>query len=172
VDDPHKEFVYQLTEWQGRLYGYLMTLLGDPNDARDVLQETNLVLWRKIDEFEEIVDFGAWARKCAYYQTLAFLRDRKRDRHIFDDDLLARFAEEVNERHAAEEELALALRDCLSKLQKRQRQLISRFYQDRAPVRKLAADLGKSESAIKMALMRTREILRTCININLRGTTI
>ena len=171
MDHPDKEFVYQLTDWQNRLFGYLFTLLGNLHDARDVLQETNLVLWRKMGEFEPGTDFGAWARKCAYYQALAFLRDCKRDRHLFDDDLLARFAEEADERPADEEERSLALRDCLSKLQKRQRQLISRFYNDRTPVRQLAAELGKSESAIKMALMRTREILRTCININLRETT-
>lgn len=168
MSNTHKEFVYQLTDWQSRLYGYLMTLLGDPDDARDVLQETNLVLWRKIDEFEDIRDFGAWARKCAYFQTLAFLRDRKRDRHIFDDDLLAKFAEEAEASPANEEELSLALRDCLSCLPNRQRQLISQHYQQRVPIRKMAADHGKSESAIKMALMRIRDTLRGCINTKLK----
>ena len=46
--EPDKEFVYQLTDWQNRLFGYLVTLLGNLHDARDVLQETNLVLCRKI----------------------------------------------------------------------------------------------------------------------------
>lgn len=166
--DTHKEFVYQLTDWQGRLYGYLMTLLGNPDDARDVLQETNVVLWRKIDEFESIRDFGAWARKCAYFQALAFIRDRKRDRHLFDDDLLARFAEEDGDPVSEEDELALALRECLSQLEDRQRKLISQHYRDQTSIRKMAKDHGKSESAVKMSLMRIREALRTCINSKLK----
>jgi RNA polymerase sigma-70 factor (ECF subfamily) len=92
MDTAEKEFVFQLTDWQGRLFGYLMSLLGN---VHDVLQETNLVLWRKIDGFEPGTDFAAWARSVAYFQSLAFLRDRKRDRHIFDDDLLQQIADDA-----------------------------------------------------------------------------
>ena len=41
---------------------YLVTLLGDLNDARDMLQETKLVLCRKTDQYGEVSDFGAWTR--------------------------------------------------------------------------------------------------------------
>jgi RNA polymerase sigma-70 factor (ECF subfamily) len=168
---PDKEFVYQLTDWQNRLFGYLFTLLGNLHDARDVLQGTNLVLWRKVDDFEPGTDFGAWARKCAYYQALAFLRDRQRDRHLFDDDLLALFAgEEPNSAHD-DDERRLALRDCLARLPDRQRQLISLRYREEIPVRQLATDFGKKESAMKMALMRIREALQSCIETKLKEAT-
>jgi RNA polymerase sigma-70 factor (ECF subfamily) len=168
---PDKEFVYQLTDWQNRLFGYLMTLLGNLHDARDVLQETNLVLWRKVDAFEPGTDFGAWARKCAYYQALAFLRDRKRDPHLFDDNLLALFADEEPDSAQDDNERRLALRDCLAQLPDRQRSLINQRYREELPVRQLAADLGKKESAMKMGLMRLREALRTCIESKLKETT-
>ncbi len=35
-------------EFQGRLFGYIFSLLGDPDRANDVLQEANMVLWRDI----------------------------------------------------------------------------------------------------------------------------
>ena len=76
MEAPDKEFVYLLTDWQNRLFGYLVTLLGNVHDAHDVLQETNLLLWHKMDDFEPDSEFGAWARECAYFQALAFLRDR------------------------------------------------------------------------------------------------
>ena len=171
MTDPSETFLYLLTDWQNRLFGYLFTLLGNPHDARDVLQETNLVLWRKMDEFEPGTDFGAWARKCAYFQALAFLRDRKRDRHVFTEDVLALFAEETSSTVYDESELSLALRDCLGQLPERQRQLISRRYRDEIPVRQLAADNGKKESAMKMMLMRIREALHTCIESKLQEMT-
>lgn len=168
MEPPDREFVYQLTECQNSLFGYLFTLLGDESDARDVLQETNLVLWRKISEFEPGSNFVAWARKCAYFQTLAFLRDRKRDRHLFDDDLLALFAgEDTNSAHDKNERW-LALRDCLAQLPDRQRQMIDRRYRDEIPVQKLAAEFGKKESAMKMTLMRIREALHSCIESKLK----
>lgn len=166
---PEKEFAYQLTAWQQCLLGYLVTLLGDVNDARDVLQETNLVLCRKMVEFADVRDFGAWARKHAYFQALAFLRDRKRDRHLFDDELLALIAGETED--TPDEDLRLALRDCLSQLTDRQRSTIARRYQENIPVRQLAADAGQKESAMKMGLMRIREALRVCIESKLGETT-
>jgi len=165
--DSSEDFICQLTDCQGRLLGYLMTLLGDLNDARDVLQETNLVLWRKMDEFEGIDDFGAWARKCAYYQALAFLRDRKRDPHFFDNDLLSLLAAEPPRDTRDGGELGLALRDCLARLQDGQRRLLDRHYRERIPVRQLAEDAGKKESAMKMGMMRIRETLRVCIETKL-----
>ncbi len=63
---------------QDRVYTYTRTLLPNAENARDVLQETNIVLWRKRNEFKPGTDFVAWACKVAYYQALSFLRDAGR----------------------------------------------------------------------------------------------
>ena len=163
MEAPDKEFVYQLTASQKRLLAFLTSLLGNVEEARDVLQETNLVLWQKMDEFEPGTNFGAWSNKVAYFRALSFIRDRKRDRHIFNDDLLARFAEESEAFSAREEEKELALRDCLSNLPVNQRQVISLRYEEDQSVKELAISLGKKESAMKMMLMRIRKRLFSCI---------
>jgi len=160
---PDETFVSDLTGWQNRLFGYLVTLLGDVHDARDVLQETNLVMWRRADTFTPGTDFGAWARRCAYFQAMAFLRDRKRGVNLLSDELLALMAEEHENAAANENERKLALRDCLSQLNDGQRELIKCRYQDQVPVRELATQLGKSESATKMTLLRLRELLHVCV---------
>ncbi len=164
--EPDKQFVYQLTDWQTRLLSYLFTLLGDIHDARDVLQETNLVLWKKHGEGEPVLDFGAWAIKCAYFQALAFLRDRKRDPHLFDDELLDLFAEVTT--REPDEDRHLALRDCLSRLPAEQRGLLQERYCSGKTVRELAAEQGKKESAMRMLMMRIRDTLRVCIESKLR----
>ena len=58
---PADDFVQQLTANQNRLYGYIFSLLGDHHRANDVLQETNMVLWRKAAEFQTDRDFIPWA---------------------------------------------------------------------------------------------------------------
>ncbi|MCH7228456.1 sigma-70 family RNA polymerase sigma factor [Haloferula sp. A504] len=170
MPEPDKEFVYELTDWQNRLFGYLVTLLGNLHDARDVLQETNLVMWRRMDTFTPGTDFGAWARKCAYFQAMAFLRDRKRGPSLLGEELLALIAEEEERACFDENERKLALRDCLGQLDDDQRRLIKSRYDDQVPVRKLATDCGKSESAMKMTLMRLRELLQVCISSKMRET--
>lgn len=168
---PDQQFVYDLTDWQNRLFGYLVTLLGNVHDARDVLQETNLVMWRRMDTFTPGTDFGAWARKCAYFQAMAFLRDRKRGPSLLGEELLALIAEEEGQNHADENERKLALRDCLGGLSDEHRALIKRRYHDAMPLRKLATDCGKSESAMKMTLLRIREMLHVCIESKLKEAT-
>lgn len=167
---PDPQFVTDLTDWQNRLFGYLVTLLGNVDDARDVLQEANLVMWRRMDTFTSGTDFGAWARRCAYFQAMAFLRDRKRGPSLLGEELLALIAEEAETTSGDEYERKLALRDCLCQLNDEQRSLIKCRYQDQTPVRKLAADFGKSESAMKMTLLRVREMLKVCITSKLRET--
>lgn len=164
---PSETFIADLTDWQNRLFGYLVTLLGDIHDARDVLQETNLVIWRRMDTFTPGTDFGAWARKCAYYQAMAFLRDRKRGPSLLGEELLALIAEEQENQAIDENERKLALRDCLGLLSDEQRVLIRSRYDERVPVRQLAADHRKSESAMKMTLLRVRETLQVCIESKL-----
>jgi RNA polymerase sigma-70 factor (ECF subfamily) len=162
-----REFVFELTASQSRLYGYLVTLLGSVHDARDVLQETNLVLWQKIAEFRPGTDFGAWARRCAYFQARAFLRDRKRDRHVFDDELLQVLAEEEPEESDSETR-ELALRDCLSRLPEKQADLIRERYLEGSSIARMCDRLGRKESALKMTLMRIREVLSVCVQSKLR----
>ncbi|MEM1293905.1 MAG: sigma-70 family RNA polymerase sigma factor, partial [Verrucomicrobiota bacterium] len=135
MDTPDKEFVYQLTDSQKRLFGYLTTMLGNLDEAREVLQETNLVLLRKADEFEPGCNFVAWSHKVAYFQALAYIRDRKRDRHVFGDTLLEKFAAEEEETSSGDNEMELALRDCLTGLSEKHRNLISLRYRDQKSVK-------------------------------------
>src|SRR5882757_7024039 len=122
--DARAQFVQLLIDVQPRLFAYISTLLGNVHDASNVLQETNMTLWKKADEFKPGTNFRAWAREIAYYKSLAFARDSKRDKLIINQALIEQyFAESDN---WDEEERRLALRHCVSKLDVRQRQLLRR----------------------------------------------
>ena len=47
-----EEFIELMTSFQGRLYAFILSLCGDPNIANDILQESNIILWKKSGEFE------------------------------------------------------------------------------------------------------------------------
>lgn len=163
VKDRSELFVYQLTEAQRRIFAYIMTLLPDPHCANDVLQETNLVLWRKNNEYREGMDFVAWACRVAYFQVLAYRRDRQRDRHLFDEDLLSRMATCADARHDHFEARWQALHECLGKLSPASRDLLLRRYSESGSVRTIAAQLGRPVGSISQALYRIRSVLAQCI---------
>ena len=105
--DNSEKFVQQLTEHQNRLYGYVYSLLGDHSRAADVVQETNLVLWRKIDEFDAQRPFLPWALAIARFQVMAHLRDHQRDRLLLDAELAETLSGET-ERQAEQIDLVRA----------------------------------------------------------------
>jgi RNA polymerase sigma-70 factor (ECF subfamily) len=161
-DDRTERFIRDLTDHQGGLFAYLVALLGDVHESRNVLQETNLVLWRKAADFVEGTDFGAWARTIAHYQVLAHMRDKKRDRHLFDEELLRQIAERPQPVED-DEVRCVALRHCLAELPDGLRLLISQRYGPGGSIREIAQRLGKTEDAVKVALSRIRQRLMHCI---------
>jgi RNA polymerase sigma-70 factor, ECF subfamily len=161
-DDSNREaFVQQIMAEQTSLFAYIARLLGNLNDANNVLQQTNLVLWRKADEFEAGTNFRAWARKTAYFQTLAFLRDKKRDKHVFDEALLEQLAARPQE--ADEDERRVALRHCLGHISADSLELLRQRYAPGNSISDIAKQRHKSEGAIRNALMRIRQAVVRCI---------
>lgn len=155
-------FVALLTQEQARLHRYILTLLADHDAAGNILQETNLVLWRKVDEFQPGTSFSAWARKVAYWQALAYIRDAKRDRLVFSEELARQLAarpalsEEESERR-------LALRHCLAELPRKHLDLIKARYGGDLPIAALANNSNEKPSAVKVRLHRIRRALLSCI---------
>ena len=89
-------FVRVLLANQGNIHAYLTSLLGNLDQAEEVLQETNVVLCREANQFSTITDFTAWACRIAFFQVLKYRKQCQRDRHWFDDDLLSLIAEETS----------------------------------------------------------------------------
>lgn len=161
--DNSEKFVQQITEHQTRLYGYVYSLLGDHSRAADVVQETNLVLWRKIDEFDPQKPFLPWAYAIARFQVMAHLRDHKRDRLLLDAELAETLSAEA-ERQAQQIDLVrAALRPCMQLLTPANRELIEQRYIRAMPVADVAATVDRTVGAIKVALLRIRRQLAECV---------
>lgn len=160
---PNEKFVQLLTQHQNRIYTYILSLLGNPVDAHDVLQETNLVLWRKATEFELGTDFAAWAAVIAHYQVLYFRRRLSRDRLVFDEATVSQLAGAyVDTEDTPEREIAL--RACLDQLSPEDREAIAKRYAPDGSVKDLAGELGRTPVATSAYLMRLRRKLFECIS--------
>lgn len=158
-----EQFVRDLTEHQNRIYGYVYSLLGDHSRASDVVQEVNLVLWRKIDEYQSDRPFLPWAFAIARFQVLAHLRDHKRDRLLLDAELAESLSGDFERASSQVDSIRVALRVCMQELTPKNRKLIEHRYFNAMPVADIADVAGRSAGAIKVALLRIRQQLAGCV---------
>ncbi len=70
-DFSNSQFERDINSVQSRLKSYLFASVGNSADADDVLQETNLVLWRKREDFQQGTSFWAWSHRVAFFQLMA-----------------------------------------------------------------------------------------------------
>jgi RNA polymerase sigma-70 factor (ECF subfamily) len=158
------EFVTQITRCQRQLHAFILSMVWNPAEADDVLQETNLVLWEKVAEFDGDRQFLPWAMRFAQFQALAWLKRRRRQqRLVFDDDLARLLADEAAQEERAFEDRRHALASCLQKLPTEQRDLIARRYEPEGSVSAMAADAGTTPKAVSDRLRRIRHALLQCI---------
>lgn len=165
MDSDSEEFVRLLTEAQGPVFGYILTLCPDRSRGRDLLQETNITLWKKAATFEEGTNFNAWACKVAYFHVLAFRRKMAREKLVFDDDILDYLAERNEDRFADDgpPKRIQALQKCLTKLPDHHRKLVEARYQPKASVQNIAAEQGRTVGSVSQTLYRIRHNLMACI---------
>ena len=158
------DFVALLTGSQRKLHAYIFSLVWNPADADDILQETNLVLLKKAAEYDSSRDVLPWALAIARFQTLAGLKRRQRLRFVFDDSLATFLADDAAREDPVLEARRLALATCLQKLPAASRDLLVRRYEPKAVVGDMAAALGLSLKTLSDRLRRIRQKLLDCIN--------
>ena len=152
-----------LTEAQPRLFAFILTLLPDRHAARDVLQETNLTLWEKADEFEYGTNFIGWSCQIARFKVLAHFRDAGRDRHLFDEATLSRMAGVAERMTEQTRDRLDALAECKELLPAEQRELIHRRYDREQTPAMIADETGNSSNTVRQSLFRTRHALMKCV---------
>ena len=159
-----EQFIDLYTRHQRRVYLYILTLIPNRADAEDILQETNLVLWQKFDEFRSGTNFFSWACRIAHYEVLKLRRSKSRGMRFFTDEFLEDIAVEITADADMLETQYQALADCLEKLSDKDRDLIQRRYLPESSVNSVAGQVGRSVDAVYKALNRIREALFECVD--------
>jgi len=163
TNPPSVDFLSRVSRAQRSLYAFILTLVRQPADAEDVLQETNIVLWQKAAEFDTSRDFLPWAFRIAQLQAMAHWKRQKRVPRTFDESLLAELADEAITAAAELDPRRQALAGCLQKLPEQQREWIARRYQPGGSVHELARQSGRTPGAVSESLRRVRRALLECI---------
>jgi RNA polymerase sigma-70 factor, ECF subfamily len=161
--DRTARFVELLTHHQRDLYVYIDTLLFGDSSTVDVLQNTNLDLWKRSKEFDHTRPFLHWAYRFAFNRVLEFRKRQRRSRLILTDNLVELINDiYVRDKTPVDARLS-ALQACLRKLNDSQAQLIRDRYVGKMSVKTMAVRLGGTANQISARLYRIRLILSRCI---------
>jgi len=175
-DQPHPQpgdldFDRLVIEHQNQIYGFIRSMIFNPDDARDALQDVNIILLRKRQSFQLGTNFKAWAFTIARFECLTYLsRHKKIQWSTLDTGLLDTLADIVEEKSDSIEPRLHALRLCIQSLPKDFNELIQFRYKHRVPLEKVALQKATTVTAIKQKLYRIRNNLKKCIAQKINAT--
>ena len=159
----HEQFMRLFLQAERDLLRYVMALVPNVSDARDVVQETAVALWNAVDKYDPRRPFTPWACRFALNEARHFLRSESRRRRFLEEDVLDLLETRRVELAPAFNQRRQYLPECLGRLPDDQHSLIRGYYFDEEPMESLAARLGRGSDALYKSLQRIRQALHICL---------
>ena len=140
--------------------------------ADDIFQDTVIVAWRRLPDYDRTRPFGPWLRGIARMIALDYASKRARVRlespvviESIERDLAAfdRFRGGGAEGAMGFRERLAALEDCIARLPAAYADAVQSAYRDSHTIAHLAAASGESQESIKKRLQRARAMLGECL---------
>ena len=169
-NDRHQQFMRQFLDCERSLIRYVMYFVPNANDARDIVQNTAVALWKKFDAYDTDEPFVAWATRFARLEARQFLHKEKRWHRFLDDEVIELLAARTMELEANLDERRLHLRMCLRKLPEDHRSLIEAYYFKDQTVDEIAASFKRNRDAVYKMLQRIRAALMECVSRQMGAT--
>ena len=163
-ESDQNRFIQHWTTAQPAVAGYIRAVVRDSASAKDVLQETALVLFKKFTEYDGERPFLGWALGVAKFQVLGHRRDEARCFLTFEADLFERFTEQWAAAEPEVDRRSGALQECLDQLKGRAREVVRMRYFDELTAEEIARRAGTNGGSVRVMLQRIREQLRACIS--------
>jgi RNA polymerase sigma-70 factor, ECF subfamily len=145
-----------------RLIRFAYGMLGNLDDAEDVVQETLIRLFENAASWTPDARIGTWLHRVCYNRAIDVLRRR---RAVADESALEELADESDTPDTAivRSETILSVRDAIERLPARQRTAVLLFHFQDFSQRDAASVMGVSEDAFESMLARARRQLKRLI---------
>lgn len=149
------------------LLAYLRSCVSEASAVDDLYQETMMVAWRRLDDFQQDRSFAAWVRGIA--QKLVWQHYRKSQRQGLSLDAASvewlehRFSDLDKAPGDTFEEKVQLLRECIQQLPDTYRESVQLRYQQEFTMEAIQEKLAVSLETLKKRLVRAKLRLSDCI---------
>ncbi len=165
----------------GRMLGLARRLMGNDEDARDVVQDAFTSAFRAMSRFAGDARLSTWLHRIVVNTALMKLRSRQRHPEESLEPLLPTFSDQGRstelfsewpdaEARLDSEQTRRRVREAINALPESYRTVLLLRDIEGLDTRETAQALGASENAIKIRLHRARQALRTLVDAPLRGS--
>jgi RNA polymerase sigma-70 factor (ECF subfamily) len=161
--DRQDRFMALYVRHEPAVHSFALSLVGSVDAAEVVMQEANVAMWRKFDDFQPGTSFRNWAFQIARFEAMNFRRKRQRDRHLFDDELIGLLASDAQEHAEEMEEERRMLAHCVARLTDDDRQVLDQGYSEQTTIKDYALSIGRTPNAVRKHLGRIRRSLSRCL---------
>lgn len=168
-NDQQVQFTRLWTAAQPAVAAYVRAVVRDAHVAKDIVQNTALVLLGKFEHWDSTREFLAWALGFAKFELLAHRRDSARSRLVFDDALLDAVTDSWPSVVAELEHEQSALQECLETLAPKSREIVRLRFYDELKMSQVAERVGSTSGATRVSLMRIRRHLEDCVHRRMRA---
>jgi RNA polymerase sigma-70 factor (ECF subfamily) len=141
-----------------RIYRFVLRLLGSEALAEDVTSEVFLDVWRQAHRFEARSAVTTWLLAIARYKALAELR-RRPEPPLDEGSMDASDPADNPEATSAIKHRGEILRNCLTRLSPRHREIIDLVYYHEKSVQEAADILGVPGNTVKTRMFHARKKL-------------
>ncbi len=162
--------------YRNKGFAVAYSFVGNPEDAKDVLQEAFIKVYLNIKKFKEQAKFSTWFYRIVVNCSLDFLRRRKTLRRVFTQNLLdeegkeQEFEDRRNEpgRILMNEELGIVLDNCILELAEKQKVCFILKHQNGLSNQEIARLLRCTISTVKVHLFRAVRNLQVKLSYYLK----
>lgn len=149
------------------LTAYLRSSLGSSSDVDDLFQETMVVAWRRLSDYDRSRPFGPWLRGIARKLILAHYRKKASGPIWCTPEVLEeidrRFEKLSNNAGDSFRDRVEPLLTCIQRLSERLRQVIELGYGREMSYREIARVTEEQEETIRKRAQRAKTRLRECL---------
>lgn len=169
VEHNYEAFEELVNRYEDKLYTLTYKITGNQEDAKDVLQDAFISIFKSLDSFQGKSNFSTWAYRITTNSALMRLRARKKEQNKFSDTLL--LDEDVDWSQVpsktisisdsiAKEELKKVIDKAIKSLPPEYRTVFILRDVEKLPNVEVAKVLDISLSAVKSRILRARLFMR------------
>ena len=168
----YQAFEELVKRYEGKIYGHTLRLLGNREDAQDVLQETFLNVFKGLENFRGDSSFSTWIYRIATNNALMRLRKLSHAERELNDELpppesmkRQALASHILDPKDAflEKEMLRELDKAVERLPEKYRSIVLLRDVEELSTDRTANVLGISEAAVKSRLHRARLFIREAL---------
>ena len=149
-DTRNYAFNLMVRQYQRRLYGAVRRMVTDPDETKDVLQNTFLKAWNGLGNFREESQLFSWLYRIAYNESITHLKKMRRGLFVSNDAVIERLTTTLdNSEHFTGDAIQKKLQRAIMRLPTKQRAVFNMKYFEAMKYEEMSRVTGTSVGALK-----------------------